>query len=143
MDYLLQYEPYNNTLEFTQKSRDSIWRLVFLYMKHRKYTIEWSLIGVAILVAVISVIADYYSTDYNWFARSGSVVVLLAVFVEFKVSPHIYDDIQRAQFMQTEVKMSVPFKAKPTKSRRNISFAAHILLVAGTVIWGYGDLIWS
>lgn len=112
-------------------------------MKHRKYTIEWSLIGVAILVAAVSVIADYYSTDYNWFARSGSVVVLLAAFIEFKVSSHIYDDIQRIQFLQATVEMPVPFKAKPTKSRRNVSFVAHILLVTGTIIWGYGDLIWS
>jgi len=112
-------------------------------MKHRKYTIEWSLIGVAIFIAVISVIADYYSTDYNWFARSGSVVVLLAAFIEFKVSPHIYDDIQRAQFLQSTVKLPVAFKAKPTKSRRNVSLVAHVLLITGTIIWGYGDLIWS
>ena len=112
-------------------------------MKHRKYTVEWRLIGTALLVAIISVVADYYSTDYNWFARSGSVVVLLAAFVEFKVSSHIYDDIQRAQFMQTKVKMSLPFKAKPTESKRKVSLAAHILLVIGTIIWGYGDLIWS
>jgi hypothetical protein len=112
-------------------------------MKHRKYTVEWSLIGVSILVAVVSVVADYYSTDYNWFARSGSVVVLLAAFVEFKISSHIYDDIQRAQFMQTKVKMSVPYKARPTKSKLKVSLAAHILLVTGTIIWGYGDLIWS
>ncbi|MFT6988005.1 MAG: hypothetical protein ACJAT7_003871 [Psychromonas sp.] len=112
-------------------------------MKHRKYTIEWSIIGVAILIAVISVIADYYSTDCNWFARSGSVVVLLAAFVEFKVSSHIYEDIQRAQVIQSHTNISIPLKAKPTKPRRNVLFAAHILLITGTIIWGYGDLIWS
>ena len=112
-------------------------------MKHRKYQSEWSIIVVAILVAIISVIADYYFTGYNWFARSGSVVVLLAAFVEFKISSHIYEDIQRAQFMQSKINMSIPLKAKPTKPRRNVSFAAHILLVVGTIIWGYGDLIWS
>ncbi|MDO6536939.1 hypothetical protein [Alteromonas stellipolaris] len=112
-------------------------------MKHRKYQSEWSIIVVAILVAIISVITDYYSTGYNWFARSGAVVVLLAAFVEFKISSHIYEDIQRAQFMQSKINMAIPLKAKPTKPRRNVSFAAHILLVVGTIIWGYGDLIWS
>jgi hypothetical protein len=112
-------------------------------MKLRKYSVEWSLIGIAILIAIISIVSDYYSNNYNWFARSGSIVVLLAAFVEFKISSHIYDDIQRAQFMQTKIEMPVPFKAKPTKAKRKVSLAAHILLVIGTVIWGYGDLIWS
>jgi hypothetical protein len=112
-------------------------------MKHREYTFEWCIIVVSILIAIDSVIADFYSTSYNWFARSGSVVVLLAAFVEFKISSHIYDDIQRAQFMQEQTKMSVPFKAKPTKSKRKVSLVAHVLLVTGIIIWVYGDLIWS
>lgn len=114
-----------------------------LSMENRKYTIEWWLIGVAIFVAIISIIADYYSNDVNWFARSGSIIVLLAAIVEFKVSSHIYDEIQRAAVIQTIVKLPVPIKAQPTKSKNTVSNAAHILLVVGTIIWGYGDLVWS
>jgi len=112
-------------------------------MTHRKYTFEWLVIAVAIFVVIISVIADHYTNGCNWFARSGSLVVLLAVFVEFKISPHIYDDIQRAQFLQSKVDMSIPFKAKPTKAKKQVTLATHISLVVGTLIWGYGDLIWS
>ncbi len=112
-------------------------------MKHHKYSKEWHIIWAAITVVIISAIADYFTTNFNWFTRSGSVAVLLAAFVEFKISSHIYDEIQRAQFMQKRLDMYIPFKAKPTKEKEKVSLAAHILLVAGTIIWGYGDLFWS
>ena len=55
--------------------------------------IEWWLVGIAIFVVLISIVGDYYSIDLNLFTRSGSIVVLLAVIVEYKISQHIYDDI--------------------------------------------------
>ena len=112
-------------------------------MRHRKYVFEWWLIFIAIFVAAVSIIADFYCSGYSWFSRSGSIVVLLAAVVEFKISSHIYEDFQRAQYQQTIINLPVPLKAKPTKSRKNLSIATHSLLVFGTIIWGYGDLIWS
>ncbi|TMU24513.1 hypothetical protein E0L35_09705 [Halomonas sp. ATBC28] len=111
-------------------------------MKHRSYKIEWAVLACAVLVALVSVAADYFYDSWNWFARSGAIVVLLAAVVEYRIYNHIYDDVQRAQFQQTKIDLSVPIKAKPTKERRRVSVAAHVLVILGTVIWGYGDLIW-
>ena len=111
-------------------------------MRHREYNIEWSFLAIAIMVMITSIIGDCYNDKFNWFARSGSVIVLLAVIVEYRISSHIYEDIQRAQLIQSKVNMSVPMKGKPTNKRKKISIAAHITLILGTLIWGYGDLLW-
>ena len=110
-------------------------------MNHGKYKIEWSLIGITILVTVVSVIADYYSIDCNWFARSGAITVLLAAIVEYRISSHIYGDIYRANAQQ----QSSGFATKPKKPKNRVilSFVTHTVLIIGTIIWGYGDLIWS
>lgn len=108
-------------------------------MNHREYTIEWILIVVAIFVAVISVIADYYSANYDWFARSGAIAVLLAAIVEYRISSHIYDDIYRAIAQQKHSGFAT--KAKKSKNRSILSFITHTVLILGTIIWGYGDLL--
>jgi hypothetical protein len=112
-------------------------------MMHRSYKYDWLILGGAVLVGVASVFGDYVSESYNWFSRSGSIVVLLSVVVEYRISSHIYEDIQRADFQQSKINLLVPIKAKPTKQRKRVSNAAHFLLVLGTIIWGYGDLAWS
>ena len=111
-------------------------------MKHRNYTIEWMLLATAVLVALVSVVLDFYMNECNCFARSGSLVVLLAAIVEYKISSHIYEDIQRAQFQQKLIDLHVPLKAKPPKNRKRLSLATHAMLFLGTIIWGYSDLVW-
>ncbi len=110
---------------------------------HRTYKNEWSLLVGAVLLTITSFILDIYFCGFNWFARSGALMVLLAAIVEFRISGHIYDDIQRSQLTSSIVNSSIPLKAKPTKKRKKIAITAHTLLVVGTIIWGYGDLIWS
>lgn len=112
-------------------------------MLHRNYKFEWVLLALAVLFSVVSAIADCYSDSLNWFARSGAIVVLIAVVVEYRISSHIYEDIQRAQFQQSKIDLSVPLKGKPAPQRKTLSMAAGALVVLGTSIWGYGDLVWS
>lgn len=111
-------------------------------MKRRSYKNEWSLLAGALLLTAVSFILDIYFCDLNFFARSGALVVLFAAIVEFRISGHIYDDIQRSQFLNKKIDISVPLRAKPTKERKRISIVAHVFLVIGTIIWGYGDLLW-
>lgn len=111
-------------------------------MKNRNYKFDYAILFAAVVIAVFSAVGDLFSDNYNWFARSGSIVVLLAIIVEFRVSAHVYDDIQRAQFLQQKIDLSIPLKAKPSKQKKRISCAAHSMVIIGTIIWGYGDLIW-
>ena len=80
---------------------------------------------------------DSTETGSTWFQRSGSLVVLFAALAEFMVFK-TYDYIS-----PSEAAYSVPFDTpRYFKTIYNaISTTGLILLVAGTLIWGYGDLI--
>lgn len=111
-------------------------------MKHRNYRLEWLALFAAVFISVVSFVGDYFFASLNLFARSGAIIVLAAAFVEYKTSAHIYEDIQRVQFLQSTINTRVPLKGKPTKTRKKISNAAQSLIVLGTLIWGYADLLW-
>jgi hypothetical protein len=79
-------------------------------MKHRNYKVELLALFAAVFVSVASFVGDYFCLSLNLFARSGAIIVLVAVFVEYKTGGHIYEDIQRAQFLQSTINASVPLK---------------------------------
>ncbi|PSW80262.1 hypothetical protein [Photobacterium damselae] len=78
-----------------------------------------------------------------WFQRSGSITVLFAVWVEFKLfklagltnpiseNGKTYDDIRKSDYLQTH----------NLKKIQIIKYLSAVLAISGTVIWGYGDLI--
>ena len=76
-------------------------------------------------------------TSAAWFQRSGSLVILFAALSEYVVFK-TYDYIS-----PSEAAYSVPFDTpKWYKTLYNvISIIGLILLVTGTLIWGYGDYI--
>ena len=124
-------------------------------MEFSKYKVEWSILLTAISFAGISVFCDFQSAEVTtWFARSGSIVVLLAVIVEFRLSSYIYEDVLKAAqesakkkglkvsdnpLVQANIDAKKTVKPEVPKSRKILSYCAHILVITGTVIWGYGD----
>ena len=76
----------------------------------------------------------------HWFARSGSLLVILAVVVEFR-------NLTLQQRLNDKAAMSsrglagslVPTGQPPI--RQIVIVLAHLFVVAGTLLWGYGDLI--
>ncbi|GIU40286.1 hypothetical protein TUM4438_01130 [Shewanella sairae] len=77
-----------------------------------------------------------------WFQRSGSLMVLFAVWVEFKLfkignysSPRSPDG-QTWDDMATEDNL----KNKYSTLIEKMKYLAAILAIIGTLIWGYGDL---
>jgi hypothetical protein len=76
-------------------------------------------------------------TSAIWFQRSGSLVVLFSALAEFIVLK-TYDYIS-----PSEAAYSVPFDTPRYFQTiyNGISTIGIILLVSGTLIWGYGDII--
>lgn len=71
-----------------------------------------------------------------WFQRSGSLIVMLAVIVEFNLlSIHTYLNSARIHFNEYE-----DLKKKYGVKHNIFSVFTVIIAIAGTVIWGYGDL---
>jgi hypothetical protein len=123
-----------------------------------RYKTEWLLLLLAVISVIVSIICDLQSIENTtWFARSGSIVVLLAAIVEYRLTSFVYEDVDQAAIKTAQKRAVMPsvsdnplvdglvkarLTSKPvsTKSRSMLSVVSLILIVAGTVIWGYGDI---
>jgi hypothetical protein len=110
--------------------------LVLKVLKENKY--EFALLGLAFLWVVGSFFASLACPKGNWFCRSGAVMVLLAVIVEFHLG-----NLQQAENSTASVVagLGIPFSGDLPKIKQHLARAAHIFAIVGTLIWGYGDLL--
>lgn len=99
-----------------------------------------------IVFGVVSVFASLYFScvlnDFSWLSRSGSLMVLAAIVAEYRIATKQQDVNEAAN---TEVS-NIITRFKPVVLERNvrrIQLAAHVSVVVGTLIWGYGDLLGS
>lgn len=127
-------------------------------MGFKKNATEWLLIFIGVFFGVVSIYLDILSSeDSNWFSRSGSIMVLLAVIVEYRLSSYIYEDIDNATRQTAKkravmpkvsdnplvdgvVKSNLTSKPQPSNSRATLKLISHILVIVGTIIWGYADV---
>jgi len=125
------------------------------------YKTEWILLLIGILFSIVSILLDIRSTDNTiWFARSGSIVVLVSAIVEYKLSSYVYTDIDEAMrktaqkravipiisdnpLVEGIVKSNLTSMPEAPKSRKVLSVVSHTFIITGTIIWGYGDLVVS
>ena len=106
----------------------------------KKLWIEIVVLIIASIWASISFYLQSLSPDIEWFGRSGAVMTLCAVIVEYRLASYIYEDIHQANFMNKRIDLYVPFKPKVTRERKWVGRFAHLFIICGTLIWGYGDL---
>lgn len=77
----------------------------------------------ASIVFAISVIADLASPARHWAQRAGAVITVLGAYVDAKKS---FKFIDGKMFMN----FALPYRT-----------IAVVLVVFGTLVWGYGDLL--
>ena len=114
-----------------------------MYKKYKalKFKLEYLLLFSAITFAFISFLLDYLLIFDTAFSRSGSIVVLLAIIVEYRIANSIYDDIYRSTFLNKRINLSLPVRTRPRKEKVIVSRVAHSLVIFGTLIWGYSDIL--
>ena len=102
---------------------------------------EYKQFEIEILLLFISIIWVFISLfiSENWFARSGSIMVLFSVIIEYRLLKAHNDMVNRK--VQASVHTRRALKITVLEEHKKISFITHIFLVVGTLIWGYGDLI--
>jgi hypothetical protein len=115
----------------------------FVIKSIKKFRFEYLLILLPVIFMGISLINDMYTSTSTLFSRSGSMLVLFAAVVEFRISNIIYNDIWKATFLNKKIDISTPLKAKPQKEKVILSYVTHSQIICGTVIWGYGDLLFT
>lgn len=89
---------------------------------------------------IISGIISYKTSDPSWFSSSGSLMVIFSGALEFRQS-RIQ---QRRNEIATIGSGTVGGGVAPLDLpiyRQRIIWAAHVSLIFGTLIWGYGDKI--
>lgn len=105
-------------------------------------------LGFCYLFLFIATLAPVLSLNFvpssesieTWFQRSGAVIVVFGLFAELKASkirqlsctdtkPFLYDSIYLKRKYSSLALLTDTFCA--------------IAIVAGTIVWGYGDFIWK
>lgn len=111
----------------------------------RELWTSFYILGLAFIFPILAWFGVFQLEDNSaiWFQRSGSVTVLFAVWVEFKLfklagltnpiskKGKTYGDMSKSDYLQTHDSKKIQF----------IKYLAAIWAISGTVIWGYGDLI--
>lgn len=104
-----------------------------------KYRTEIILLIIGFFFVIISYKASIYDIKGLWFMRSGAILVLFAAIVEFRLNDKTLKSINRKNVGSHAFK--TPINMNNSKEHNIIAFIAHIFIILGTLIWGYGDLI--
>ena len=128
-------------------------------MKFGKHKKEWLLLIISIVFSMASMFFDIQTVDDTiWFQRSGAVLVLFAAIVEYRLASYSHDEVfdaikvtakKRAvmpnisdnDLVNGLVKSNIASKPETPKDRKVLKLFAHVFVVLGTAIWGYGDLL--
>lgn len=78
-----------------------------------------------------------------WFQRSGSLMVLFAVWAEYKLFKihGLTNPMSRNGETYQDLAHKGALKTKYGTMLITINFISAVLVISGTVIWGYGDLL--
>ena len=100
--------------------------------------IEILILVLAVIWVVLSFVASLIDKEGNWFCRSGAVMVLLSLFVDFRIAKA---QQSKASFASVTAGLGIPMASNLPIFKQRIAKAALWFAVLGTLIWGYGDLL--
>lgn len=102
------------------------------YELFRQVGYSWLLVLTAIGIAsaaYVGLLNPVPSEPGPWFARSGALVTVLAIFAEQTVSKMLAR-------MHNGIQLHVRWLVYPRR-------CAFVLIILGTIVWGYGDLLFK
>jgi hypothetical protein len=101
--------------------------------------------GLLIATAWLFAAFSYYlsrKTGTDWFTRSGSVMALAGAAVTFRLV-NFYQRGLAAALKEglVSVTRGIELGLEPPRSYQVLSYLGYLTGIVGTVIWGYGDLL--
>ena len=102
-------------------------------------------VGILLACSWLFAAFSYYlsrKTGTDWFARSGSVMALIGAAATFRLAAGFRR--QLATGLREELasmRQEIQFTLDPPPLYRMISYFGYLTGIAGTAIWGYGDLL--
>ncbi len=114
----------------------------------------------SLIVTLIGILLSYNSGDWTWFSRSGSLLVVIGIIVavkdinkslaeleDRKLTDYLLEKLKerRPDIDENEIHDSKKEIMELTKEKIAIFYrrVEVSILITGTVIWGFGDLIGS
>ncbi len=92
--------------------------------------LDFLLLSLAIAAPVLSWLYSQYSSESHWFARSGSIMVVIGIILE-----------SRLYIVRQILSQGHGTTLRHAGVRKLESVLTHLVLISGTIVWGYGDLI--
>ncbi|MBY6213267.1 hypothetical protein KUV95_17095 [Microbulbifer agarilyticus] len=101
------------------------------------------ILAILVPIAAWHGILQYGNDLPLWFQRSGSITVLFAVWVEFKLFSlsGLTNPISPNGQTFSDLKNRDVLTSKYGKRISHLKYVAAILAISGTAIWGYGDIL--
>lgn len=78
-------------------------------------------------------------TISTWFQRSGSLMVIFSLWVEYELFGINGDVFPSGIYSGQEERLAERYRSKV----QIVKYLAVVGALTGTVIWGYGDLLWQ
>lgn len=108
--------------------------------KAETFWLEALLLVFAYLLMLVSAAASIKTNDPLWFSRSGSLVVLISVIIEYR-NLTVQQKLNEIAQESTAYRNAEPEKWRVPTSRKSFDLIVRLTIVVGTVVWGYGDLL--
>ena len=109
--------------------------------KAENISLEIFMLFASVFILTMFLYISLCRDDFMWFSRSGSIVVLLAAWMQARN----YDIQQKLHFTSQESLSKVgsyhKLSWKLPKQRKIIEWITLLVLVLGTLVWGFGDLL--
>ena len=100
--------------------------------------IDSILLLISLAWGVYNFLCSYSTGDGMWFSRSGSVIVLICVIVEFRLGNLRQLGFENAQ---KAFQHDIVSSGQLPEYKKYIGWFTHFQIIIGTLIWGYGDLL--
>lgn len=108
--------------------------------KYRKNSVILILIAMCIpVIAYTGILKPNIDSIQIWFQRSGALIVFVSSVAEYHAFKmrNIFSPVKMA------IEPKATIKIKYSEQAEKIIYFAAILIGCGTIIWGYGDLLYK
>ena len=109
-------------------------------LEKKKYRLPILLLFFGILFCIGSAFATIGSTE-NWFARSGAILTFVSVVVQFLLTNLRKEEIEKLFKSNIGLKEKIKQIKHKHPIHNALSIVTGIIGLVGTLIWGYGDLL--
>lgn len=109
-------------------------------MLSKKLWKEYALLFLGVSWSLTSYFYSISGEQSTWFARSGAILVLFAIIVEYRLNKMVQAEINNANI---SAGFNIPAGIRVPRANSSLAIVSHVAVLSGTIIWAYGDLMYA